>query len=194
MNSTCHGSSGKQNSAKHRRKADPSRTRTGDFVLPDQVFLLETIFTMVARGITRACIREGAMMRLQSFEMMRKRQILLKISLDRLIHGMMGLRLEEITRRRMFCSLLTSLPNTPWWDVIEEGEMLPFRLGRPLPDPRVQRDPEQTAEGATEELHFFLWTKRQQERHRSTHPPSPFSRPPRTAHPCNPVPGAAGPG
>ena len=83
MNSTCHGASGKQDSAKHRRKAGPSKAPTGDFVLLDQVFLLETIFTMVARGIiTRACIREVAMMRLQSLEIMRKRQILLKTSLD----------------------------------------------------------------------------------------------------------------
>lgn len=100
MNSTCQGSSGKQDSAKHRRKADPSKAQTGDFVLPDQVFLPETSFTMVARGrVTRARIREGAMM---SLEIMRKRQIPLKTSLDRPVRGTMGLRLEEITGRRRF--------------------------------------------------------------------------------------------
>lgn len=104
MNSTCQGSSGKQDSAKHRRKADPSKARTRDFVLPNQVFLLQTIFTTVVRGIiTKVCIREGAMMRLQSLKMMRKRQIPFKTSLDRLIRGTMGLnRLKEVTRRRTF--------------------------------------------------------------------------------------------
>lgn len=42
MNSACQGSSGKQDTAKHRSKADPRKVQTGDFVLPDQVFLFET--------------------------------------------------------------------------------------------------------------------------------------------------------
>lgn len=61
MSSTCHGSSGEQDPAKHKRKAGPSKAQTGDFVLLDQVYLLETIFTMTERGIiTRMCVREGS--------------------------------------------------------------------------------------------------------------------------------------
>lgn len=58
MSSRCHGSSGKQDSAKHMRKAGPSKAQMGNFVLLDQVYLLETIFTMMGRGIIM-CIREG---------------------------------------------------------------------------------------------------------------------------------------
>lgn len=42
---------GKQDSAKHRRKADPSTDQRGDFVLLDWVFLLEISFITVAMGI-----------------------------------------------------------------------------------------------------------------------------------------------
>lgn len=48
-------------------------------------------------------------MRLQGLEIMRKRQILLKTSLNRLIPFTIGLRLKEITRRRMFL-VSTQLP------------------------------------------------------------------------------------
>lgn len=50
MSSRCHGSSGKQDSAKHKRKAGPSKAQTGDFVLLDQVYLLETIFLHDGKG------------------------------------------------------------------------------------------------------------------------------------------------
>lgn len=60
MSSRCHGSSGKQDSGKHKRKAGPSKAQMGDFVLLDQVYLQETIFTMMERGVmTRTCIGEG---------------------------------------------------------------------------------------------------------------------------------------
>lgn len=60
MSSRCHGSSGKQDSAKHKRKGGPSKAQMGDFVLLDQVYLLETIFSMMARGIIiRTCMGDG---------------------------------------------------------------------------------------------------------------------------------------
>lgn len=62
------------------------------------------------------------MMRLQSLEVMGKRQIVLKTSLDRLIHGVVGLRLKEITSRRMF--LLAA--KDALMGRYEEGEMLPL--------------------------------------------------------------------
>lgn len=135
MNSACPGSSGKQDSAQHRSKADSSKVWTGDFVLLAQVVLLETIFTVVARAvITWACIRERPMMRLQSLEIMRKRHILLRTSLDWLVHGAKAVRNNQKQNVSAPC-----LPpcQTPSWDVVEEGEVLPFQLEyTPLSPPR----------------------------------------------------------
>lgn len=68
---------------------------------------------------------------------------------------------------------------------MEEGELLlPVGLEEtPLSLPRVQRVSERTAEGAAEELRFFLCTKRQEERQSSP----PLLQPPRgraSEQPC----------